>query len=627
MQWAKQSPSFVVSLSFALAIVILIFDLSLPLGVAAGAPYIVLVLLGYFAPWYYIYLMAVFATILTIIGYFASPEGCIPWIVLTNRGLTLFAIWMTAIIGAYIQNSEKKFRTEQGKAQAQLTILSRAIEQSPVSVIITDTQGNIEYVNPKFTKVSGYSFKEIIGQNTRILKSGETPSEEYKALWETLTFGCEWHGVFHNVKKNGELYWESASISPVLNVDGDITHYIAVKEDITEQLETEKQLSHALKLEAIGQLTSGIAHDFNNLLTIITGNLQLLMEDESNIDEKETNEILNDVYSAAKDGEELIQRLLLLLRKTKPQARNIQVNEVIMELRRVLDRMLGEDIEVTINLSEDVKTIFTDSNQLESAILNLAVNARDAMPKGGEFNIETGLRKVDLNSIDKLPNLTTGNYIVITASDTGTGMDEEVAARASEPFYTTKVAGKGSGLGLSMVYNFTKQSGGDLLIESTLGVGTAITLFLAESTHVIEEDKIQKLPESIPRGTETILVVEDNKNVRRFAVRSLQNLGYRVVETDNADTAMEVISDQGHSMDLLFSDIVIPGDKNGHELALWSREQLPELKVALTTGLRTELFDEQTIHDDELPLLRKPYSLERLALFIRKQLDTHQIQN
>ena len=622
MQWAKQSPSFVVGLSFALATVILIFDLSLPLGVAAGAPYILLVLIGYFAPWYYIYLMAVFATILTIIGYFASPEGGIPWIVLSNRGLTLFAIWVTAIIGAYIQKTEKKFRTDQGKAQEQLAILSRAIEQSPVSVIITDTQGNIEYVNPKFTEVTGYLYDEVIGLNTRILKSGETPSDEYKSLWQTISSGGEWRGVFHNVKKNGELFWESASVSPVKNIDGEITHYLAVKEDITEQLETEKQLSHALKLEAIGQLTSGIAHDFNNLLTIITGNLQLLMEEEGNIDEKEMNEILTDVYSAAKDGGELIQRLLLLLRKSKPQTKQIEVNAVVLELRRVLDRMLGEDIEVGINLNEDVKTIFTDPNQLESAILNLAVNARDAMPNGGEFKIETALRKVDISSIDKLPNLTPGNYVVITASDNGTGMDEEVAARAREPFYTTKMAGKGSGLGLSMVYNFTKQSGGDLLIESTPGVGTAITMFLAESTHAVEKDKLKKLTESIPRGTETILVVEDNKNVRRFAVRSLQNLGYRIVETDNSDVAMEIISTEGHSMDLLFSDIMIPGRKNGYELALWSRKQLPELKVALTTGLRTELLDEQEIHDDELPLLRKPYTLEKLAQFIHNQMET-----
>jgi len=507
------------------------------------------------------------------------------------------------------------------RTEEQLSILSRAIEQSPASIIITDFEGTIEYVNPKFSETSGYTQNEVLGKNTRILKSGEIPSEEYKSLWSTISSGNEWRGLFHNQKKSGELFWESASVSPIKNQDGAITHFLSVKQDITEQMETEKQLAHALKLEATGQLTSGIAHDFNNLLTIIMGNIQLLMDGKNKFTRKETAEILNDINSAAKDGEELIQRLLLLLRKTKPKTIQFDVNQIILDLKKVLGRMLGEDIRVTINLNEDGDFIYADPNQVESALLNLAVNSRDAMPNGGEFRIETKHITAESPAVFTKTNLKPGNYVAIVVTDTGIGMELHVLEHAREPFFTTKDAGKGSGLGLSMVHNFTRQCGGDVLIESSSGKGTTVTLLLAESGHKPEDDRLEPAARAMPEGHETILVVEDNKNVRRFAVRSLQNLGYHVLETDNSNTAMEFLNSEGQNIQLLFSDVIIPGNKNGQELAIWLLQNNPEVKVALTTGLRTD--SSQELHLQEgIPLLRKPYSLEKLAHFIREQLDT-----
>ena len=201
------------------------------------------------------------------------------------------------------------------------------------------------------------------------------------------------------------------------------------------------------------------------------------------------------------------------------------------------------------------------------------------------------------------------------------GMAADVVARACEPFFTTKAEGKGSGLGLSMVANFVKQAGGELRLASTPGTGTHISLLLPESVPLPEDEALKAIPEHLPRGSETILIVEDNHNVRRFAVRSLKNLGYQVLETDNSDQAMEFMSASGSNIDLLFSDIIIPGNKDGHELAKWTRAQHPEFKILLTTGLRTELLDEQAIYDDRLNLMRKPYTLEKLALSIREQLD------
>lgn len=506
------------------------------------------------------------------------------------------------------------------RAEEQLSILSRAIEQSPASIIITDFEGTIEYVNPKFSETSGYAQDEVLGKNTRILKSGEIPSEEYRSLWDTISSGNEWRGLFHNQKKNGELFWESASVSPIKNQDGDITHFLSVKEDITEQMETERQLAHALKLEATGQLTSGIAHDFNNLLTIIMGNMQLLMDEKNKFARDETTEILNDIYSAAKDGEDLIQRLLLLLRKTKPKTIQFDVNQIILDLKRVLGRMLGEDIRVTINLNEDGDFIHADPNQVESALLNLAVNSRDALPNGGEFRIETKHIRAESSAACAQLDLKPGNYVAIVVTDTGIGMDQHVLEHSREPFFTTKDAGKGSGLGLSMVHNFARQCGGDVLIESSPGKGTTVTVLLAESGHKPEDDSFEPVARFIPEGHETILVVEDNKNVRRFAVRSLQNLGYHVLETDNSNTAMEFLISEGQNIQLLFSDIVIPGNKNGQELAIWLLQNNPEVKAALTTGLRTDSFEELRLPEG-IPLLRKPYSLEKLAHFIREQLD------
>jgi PAS domain S-box-containing protein len=718
-------------ISLISAFAILVFDLSMPLGVAAGAPYIALVLLGYFAPWwYYIYLMAGFATLLTIIGYYASPDGGIPWVVLTNRGLTLFAIWATAIIGAYIQQKETKFNTainsaidgiisintlgiiesfnkgaekifgysagevigknismlmpsphrerhndyisqylvtgkakiigktielkaqrkdrtifpveltvsesryagkftfigiirdisERIHAAEQLNKLSGAVKQSPVSIIITNAQGNIEYVNPKFTQVTGYEYDEVIGQSPRILKSGETPQEEYKKLWNTITAGGQWRGMLHNVKKNGELFWESATISPIKNMDGEITHFLAVKEDITERLETENQLTHALKVEAAGQLTSGIVHDFNNLLTIITGNLQLLLESIGRRGNKETREILADAISASLDSGALIQRLLVLSRKEKLQTQEIDINAMITNNVRFLDRMLGQFINVNIDLNDDIKAVMADQNQLESALLNLVVNAQDAMPDGGNLTIKTSRIIIGPDTSAGSKELTPGNYVIITVSDTGTGMDKEVINRACEPFFTTKAAGKGSGLGLSMVYSFAKQSGGQLHISSAPGNGTEITLLLPEAAHKSDNRKTESIAVPIPKGTETILLVEDREQVRGFAVRGLKSLGYQVLEAGDANTAMKIIRED-IAIDLLFTDIVIPGELNGLKLAKWATGVRPGLKVTLTTGQR--LDNSETLPGEEFALLKKPYSLENLACFIRSQLDNN----
>lgn len=719
-----------IGISLILALIILVFDLSMPLGVAAGAPYVVLVLAGYFASWrYYIYLMAGIASLLTIIGYYASPAYEVTWVVLTNRGLTLGAIWVTAVIVAYIQKKEAKFRTaidsasdgiiginslgviesfnkgaetifgysagemtgenvsmlmpsphherhddyilrylktseahilgktrvlnaqrkdgtifpmeltvseshymgkptftgiirdisDRVQAAEQLNKLSSAIEQSPVSIIITDLSGNIEYVNPKFTQVSGYAYDEVIGKNPRMLKSGETLPEEYKKLWKTIAAGGQWRGIFHNLKKNGELYWEAATISPIRNHNGEITHFLAVKEDITEQLERENQLVHALKVEATGRLTSGIAHDFNNLLTIITGNLQLLAGDLGRKGNAETNAILADAISACADSKKLLKRLLELSRRESPPRHDgIDINEFVLDMARFLDRILGEDIRVKTRLANDAGAIAADHDQLESTMLNLAANSRDAMPEGGTFTIETARINVVPGSNAGIGKLKPGDYIALTISDTGIGMSREVLQHACEPFFTTKASGEGSGLGLNLVQDFINHAGGCLDITSVPGSGTSITLFFHEAVRETSKRGTGNRAARMPAGTETILVVEDRDRVRRFAVRGLKSLGYRVWEAADADVAMEILR-KDVPVDLLFTDIVIPGELDGRELAEWATGIRPGLKAALTTGQPPGNRNE--IPGAKFALLMKPYSFEHLAVFVRAQLD------
>ena len=346
--------------------------------------------------------------------------------------------------------------TEQKKSQADLSKLFQAIQQSPMSVVITDRDGNIEYVNPEFTEVTGYTLAEAIGQNPRILKSGHTPPEQYADLWNTISAGGVWRGEFLNKKKNGELFWELASIAPVK--DGEkITNFVAVKEDITERKEMEEQLRQSQKMQAVGQLTGGIAHDFNNLLAIVMGNLQLLEERVSG--DAKAREYLDDALWSAKRGGELTHRLLAFARKQPLKPAVIDLNDVVRGMTELLRRTLGASIRIEESLAPNLWKAFADRGELERALVNLAVNSRDAMRSAGTLTLETRNAVLDEDYAEQYEEVTPGEYVLLAVTDTGTGMSPEIMQRVFEPFFTTKEVGQGSGLGLSMVYGFVKQIG------------------------------------------------------------------------------------------------------------------------------------------------------------------------
>lgn len=501
------------------------------------------------------------------------------------------------------------------RKDAELQQLSRAVEQSPVLILITNTAGKIEYVNPSFCQVTGYTADEVLGKNPRFLNSGQTSAEDYRALWETILSGGIWRGIFQNRTKTGDLLWLSSTVCPVHDQLDEITHYISISENITDARRKESMLTQAMKLEAIGRMTDGISHDFNNLLTVIQGNLNFLVDDLE-IENEEHQELIEDSLSAAKDGSELIQRLLAFSRRQELNVQVLNINNNLASMERLLQRSAPE-ITIKLELDSTIGNTSVDATRFESAILNMVTNARDAMPEGGTIAISTATEVV--KNAERDDGLGVGSYVVVTIADNGIGMDEETRENAIEPFFTTKPIGTGTGLGLTMVHDFVRQCGGELYIESAPSKGTTIKMILPSSGEPESLASVDLSDRVLPSGTETILVVDDREGVRRFACRLLGRLGYQTYEAEDATAAISALS-KHQGIDLLFSDIVMPGDTDGRSLAHIAVDLYPGLKVLLTTGMEPSSADE-TPSEERFQLLAKPYSSGELARTVRTILD------
>jgi PAS domain S-box-containing protein len=354
---------------------------------------------------------------------------------------------------------------ERKRAEEALVRLATAVEQAAESIVITDPDGIIQYVNPAFEFTTGYSRDEAIGRHSRLLNSGKQDSTFYADLWATIKRGDVWTGHFINRKKDGTVYEEEATISPVRDSSGNITNFVAVKRDVTKEVGLEKQLIHSQKMEAIGTLAGGIAHDFNNLLTAIVGYSQLAMG--KLVQEDPLRSDIVEIEKAGQRAATLTSQLLAFSRKQVLQFKTLDLNALVTDLQKMLKRMIGEDIEIVALLNLELWSVRADPGQLQQVIMNLVVNARDAMPDGGKLTIKTN--NVDL---DSEYDLAQGSYVMISISDTGCGMDPETRSHIFEPFFTTKELGRGTGLGLSTVYGIIKQSGGSIRVDSELDHGT-----------------------------------------------------------------------------------------------------------------------------------------------------------
>jgi two-component system cell cycle sensor histidine kinase/response regulator CckA len=557
----------------------------------------------------------------------AAADEQICEIRMVTRGGTPFDARMQSMGIADNDGTVTKWRTvisdvtKHKQAEQALHVRNRAMAAAANGIMLTDwnqPDNPIIYCNPAFEKITGYTLTEVLGRNPRFLQDDDRDQEGLKKMRAAIKGGSECHVVVRNYRKDGTLFWNELTISPVRDKHGQVTHFVGIQHDITERKQKEAQLLQAQKMEVVGQLTGGIAHDFNNLLTVILGNLRLLANGSTG----DADEMIEDALSAARDAAELARRLLAFSRKQPLQVKRVDVNELLGNIRRLLQRTLRVNIELRLHRAKDVIPVIVDPGQFENAMLNLVINARDAMPGGGVLIIETARKFIGPEEADELTELASGNYTMITVSDSGVGMSPEDAARAIEPFYTTKGYGQGTGWGLSLAYGFARQSGGGLLLRSVLGKGTTVSVLLPEVGRDIEQEDAQSTPQqSLSGGAETILLVEDQPQVRKFAKRSLLRLGYRVLEAEDAATAMKVFDAQA-AVDLLFSDIVMPGDMNGRLLARWALQRYPRVKVLLTTGFSEEAASERSGVNGGFQLLSKPYTKEKLAKAVRTVLDT-----
>ena len=495
--------------------------------------------------------------------------------------------------------------------------LRAVIDTAVDGVIMIDAAGVVQTFNRSCERLFGWQAEEVRGRNVAMLMPSPDRErhDEYMARYRQtgerriVGTGREVQGL----RKDGVLFPCELSVAELRL--GGVQSFIGVVRDLTERKRIEQELLHAQKMEALGQLTGGIAHDFNNLLTVIGGNLEML---EATLTDGEQQAIAKEAREAAELGAQLTSRLLGFARRQALQPRLSNANELILDMSDLLRRTLGQAVRISTVLASRLRPVRVDPGQLQNAVLNLAINGRDAMADGGELIVETANARLDSADVAGL-SLAPGDYVAISVTDTGAGMNPELKARAVEPFFTTKPAGLGSGLGLSMVYGFARQSGGDLRIESEPGLGTTVIIYLPQSSEASPARDARGKPPAVKRGGgERILVVEDDARVRLITVRRLRELGYVTTEAQSGEAALALLARQ--PFDLLLTDVLMPGGLSGLELARRARKADPRLRVAFVSGYADPEAMREARQELDAELLRKPHRNDELAATVARAL-------
>ncbi|MCI0539305.1 MAG: PAS domain S-box protein [Verrucomicrobiales bacterium] len=642
---------------------------------------------------------------------------------------------------------ETQERAERQRAEQQVRIQATALEAAANGILITDCEGTILSANSAFCSTAGYTLEEVVGKNPRFLKSGLHDAAFYRAMWDTIKAGRVWRGEVTNRRKDGTLYWEEMTITPVHATGGEITHFIGVRqdiserraaeealraseerfrqlaeninevfwitdpaqrqmiyispayeiiwgrtcaslyqtpqswidaihpddqprvreairtkrmqgeydeiyrilrpdgslrwirdrafpirnaageiyrvvgtaEDITQQHNLEEQFRQAQKMESIGQLAGGVAHDFNNILTVIQGHVYLLLSDPALT--PPTEEAVDQISLAAEQAAGLTRQLLTFSRKQTMKRRLLDLNEVVGNMTKMLKRVLGEDISLEVSYASDLPMIDADPGMMEQIVMNLAVNARDAMPSGGQLLLRTARQSIDLDYVQSNAQATEGDYICLTVRDTGCGISPEVLPRIFEPFFTTKAVGKGTGLGLAMVYGIVQQHRGWITVESEVGTGTAFRTFLPVATPRENKESDQAAEGEARGGSETILLVEDEGAVRALVRNVLERYGYKVIEAVSGRSASRVWREHRGEIDLLLTDMIMPDGVTGRDLVDDLHSEKPSLPVIYTSGYSAEVVGKDCTLQDGLNFLQKPYSPHKLVRAVRDVLD------
>jgi PAS domain S-box-containing protein len=521
-------------------------------------------------------------------------------------------------------------RTRKRAEEALLTEKQRfetLLENAPFGVIMIDKQGIFKYVNSKFIELFGYDLNEIPNGKEWFRRAYPDPNYRHQVIETWINDS--------NISKPGEKIPrtftvhckdETKKIIRFITVQLGTGEYLVSCEDITlvERAEEEKaalaeQLRQSQKMEAIGRLAGGIAHDFNNLLTVIRGYSQLSLMDLKGNEKLKGH--LDEVQKAAQKAADLTHHLLAFSRRQIMEMKILDLNALLKDLDKMLHRVIGEDIELTYRLSSDIGKVRVDPGQMEQVILNLAVNARDAMPSGGRLTIETSNAELDEAYAHTHLGSKPGHYVMMSVSDTGLGMSPEVRERAFEPFFTTKDQGKGTGLGLSTCYGIVKQSGGNIWAYSESGRGTTFKIYLPRAEEVPKEMKHKAEAAEILRGTETILAVEDEIEVRKLVAQILKGQGYTVIEASHGEEAIKAAQkNSGKKIHLLLTDVVMPG-MSGRELAVTLGLRHPNLKVLYMSGYADDAVVHHGVLEEGVNYIQKPFTLDALARKVREVLD------
>ncbi len=509
--------------------------------------------------------------------------------------------------------------TQRRQVERQLQLQSVALNTAANGIVMTDIHGDIVWANPAFESLTGYEISEAMGKNLRdLIKSGRQSRDFYANMWSTILTGNIWRGEIINKKKNGTLYSEEMTIAPVFDEKGEITHFVAVKQDISERKSLQEQLLQSQKLESIGQLAGGVAHDYNNILGVVIGYAELLKS--KFVDDYEAQKPIDAILTAATRASDLTRQLLAFARKEMISPRIINVNTSVENIDKMLRRIIGENIDLIFEPGTELWNVRIDPTQLDQLLVNLAANARDAIKRVGSITIRTCNVAVDARFAARHPGLSEGEFVKISFSDTGIGMDEETVKRVFEPFFTTKQKGQGTGLGLSTVYGIVNQNEGSVFVSSKPGDGTTFDIYLPRFYGEPDEE-LGRPSEADVRGTETVLVVEDQPEMLELTKASLEKYGYHVLTAQGPDEAITLCESSTEPIHILLTDVIMPV-MSGKDLSAEVARLKPDVKTLFMSGYTANELDPEGILDAGLEFIQKPFTPVALAKKISEVLKS-----
>lgn len=517
-------------------------------------------------------------------------------------------VGMVLLFSVYVIYQQWQIHLFRGRLVAQEELFSLIAENAADMIAVVTADGKRLYNSPSYQKLLGYSLDELEKTSAYEQIHPDDIAAVTVAAQEARTTGVGRRLEYRVRHKSGEWRVLESTASAVRNAEGTVEKLVIVNRDITERRELEQQLVLSQRLEAVGKLSGGIAHDFNNLLGVIIGYSEALQQNIG--PENPLREAIDEIQKAGQRAATLTQQLLAFSRKQVLAPKVLDLNSIVEDMQKMLRRLIGEDIELKFNMPVDLGRVKADRGQLEQVILNLAVNARDAMPKGGELKIETANAQLDEKDVSRHRYVTPGHYVMLKVSDTGIGMDAKTQSHIFEPFFTTKEKGKGTGLGLATVYGIVKQSGGYIWLESELGKGTTFRIFLARAEGV-EEEATPAEPVKRGDGPRTILLVEDEPSLRKLTHRTLKDMGYSVLEANDAAQAIDVARSTDAPIDLLLTDVIMPG-MSGGDLAKKLSPENPHMRVLFMSGYTDGAIEVRGSLPPGMAVLRKPFTRDVL---------------